>query len=162
MIRHPALLAALPVLLSATSPRDAAAQQYLVEGLQGPVTKAEIDAYKAVMKAKMANPGANGPYNAFLGNRGNNYVYGQAADAVEGLISMYEVTRDQEFMDHLVWFTDQMLLHRNDRFLKWTTFTGKVEPCWPNSGWDTPSFSPIAAPRSATSWATSTPSPRSS
>jgi hypothetical protein len=73
-----------------------------------------------------------------VGNRHNNYVYGLTADAVEGLLAMYEVTRDQELMEQLVWFADQMLLHRNDRFRKWTIFTGKAEVCWPNCAEDTP------------------------
>jgi hypothetical protein len=128
---------ALLGFVCAASPGVASAQ-YLVEGLRGPVTAAEIAAYKKEIKTKLASTDAVGPFSAFVGNRHNNYVYGNTADAVEGLIAMYEVTKDQEFMDELVWFADQMLLHRNDRFRKWTIFTGKVEPCWPNCSEVTP------------------------
>jgi hypothetical protein len=119
-----------------------AAAEYLIEGLRGPVTTAEVAAFKREMQAALATKDTkdgNGPFNAFVGNRKNNYVYGLTADAVEGLLAMYEVTGDQDLLDQLIWYTDQMLLHRNDRFKKWTIFTGKVEACWPNCGWDTPS-----------------------
>jgi MYXO-CTERM domain-containing protein len=117
--------------LGAAVPRVAGAQ-YLVEGLKGPVTQNEISAFKTEMKAKLANLSGNGPFNVFVGNRKNNYVYGLTADAVEGLLAMYQLTRDQEFLDHLIWFADQMVLHRNDRHRKYTIFTGKIEPCWSN------------------------------
>jgi MYXO-CTERM domain-containing protein len=120
----------LVLLASATGP---AAAQYRVDGLQGPVQPEEIQAFKQTMKAKLAAPDPNGPFNVNVGNRRNNYVYGLTADAVEGLLAVYEISGDQELMDQLIWFTDQMLLHRNDRFRKWVTFTGKVEPCWPNA-----------------------------
>jgi hypothetical protein len=137
-LRSLRLAAALvSVFLCAAYP-GAATAQYLVEGLEGPVTPAEIDAFKKEMKANLATTDPLGPFRVYVGNRRNNYVYGLTADAVEGLLAMYEVTKDQEFMDQLVWFADQMLLHRNDRFRKWTIFTGKVEACWSNCPEDTP------------------------
>jgi len=137
--RSPRLAAALlvSVFLCAALPGVATAQ-YLVENLDGPVTQAEIDAFKKEMKTNLATTDPLGPFRVNVGNRHNNYVYGLTADAVEGLLAMYEVTKDQEFMDELVWFADQMLLHRNDRFRKWTIFTGKVEACWSNCAEDTP------------------------
>jgi hypothetical protein len=128
---------ALAALVMVALPRPAAAD-FLIEGLNGPVSAAEVTAFKDEMRAKLANKEGNGPFNVFVGNRKNNYVYGLTADAVEGLLAMVELTGDQELLDQLIWYTDQMLLYRNDRFKKWTTFTGKVEACWPNCGWDTP------------------------
>ena len=137
MSRRCFLVAALVLTSLAVQPGRATAQ-FLVEGLQGPVTNAEIAAFKQEMRTKLAVKEGNGPFNVFVGNRRNNYVYGLTADAVEGLLAMYEVTGDQEILDQLIWYTDQMLLHRNDRFRKWTIFTGKVEACWPNCPEDMP------------------------
>lgn len=137
--RSPRLAAALLLVsVSLCAFPGVATAQYLVEGLQGPVTPAEIDAFKKEMKTNLATTDPMGPFRVYVGNRHNNYVYGLTADAVEGLLAMYEVTKDQEFMDELIWFADQMLLHRNDRFRKWTIFTGKVEACWSNCAEDTP------------------------
>ncbi len=128
------LLAFCPLsfgLLALGLPTPALAQ-FVVQGLDGPVRPAEVDAFKLHMKARLAEQTANGPFNVLVGNRNNNYVYGQSGGALESLVTMYEVTRDREVMDQMIWFADQMLLHRNDRFQTRTIFTGKQEPCWPN------------------------------
>lgn len=119
------------ILVSSIGGRASA--QFLVQGLDGPVTSAEVQAFKSHMKMRLSETGGTGPFNILAGNRGNNYVYGQTGGALEGLIAMYQVSPDRELMDMMIWMADQMLLHRNDRFQKWTTFTGKVEPCWPNA-----------------------------
>jgi hypothetical protein len=125
-------LGTLAALVAAFLGERAASAQYLVQGLDGPVSGAEIDAFKSFMKSKLADTSGNGPFNAFVGNRGNNYVYGQSGGALEGIISMYEVSKDPELLDQAVWFADQMLGHRNDRFNTRMIFTGKPELCWPN------------------------------
>jgi hypothetical protein len=130
-------LAVMAAVAAVGRPRPAAAQ-FVVEGLDGPVRPTEVDAFKRHMRTRLAEQTAIGPFNVLVGNRNNNYVYGQSGGALEALVTMYEVTKDREIMDQMVWFADQMLLHRNDRFQTRTIFTGKPEPCWPNKLADAP------------------------
>jgi hypothetical protein len=111
---------------------------YTIEGLDGPPTANELASLKAGLKfdykaAAMTCSGPPcGPFNIFLGNHGNNYVYGQSGGAVEGMIALYQVTKDREVLDSMVYFADQMLAHRNDRYKTHDMYTGKPELCWPN------------------------------
>jgi hypothetical protein len=136
--RSIALVVVTPLALVA--PAGAARAQYLVQGLDGPVTPAEVQAFKAHMKARLADTSGDGPFNAFVGNRGNNYVYGQSGGALEGLISLYEAVKDQEVMDQMIWFADQMLAHRNDRRAR----AGRARSC-PSRSSPAPSFAAGAA-----------------
>jgi hypothetical protein len=128
-----AFAVASAVGICAVGAPSAAQAQFLIEGLDGPVTAAEIASFKNGMKTRLAATNPEGPFNILVGNRGNNYVYGATGGAIEALIAFYQVTKDQETMDQMIWFADQMLVHRNDRFQKWVTWTGKIEPCWSNA-----------------------------
>lgn len=94
------------------------------EDKKGPLTKTELDYFKAYAK-KLALP---------TNNIGNKLVYGTNGLAAEGLAMMYEATGDKEILDLLIKHCDYMLYCRNDmpggdgR----TMWTGRVEPCWPN------------------------------
>src|SRR4051812_10408461 len=114
------------------------AEAFVIEGLQGPPTAKELASLKAAFAFDFAAPAPTcaaapcGPYNVFLDNNHNNYVYGQAGGAMEGMVALYQVSKDRAVLDDMIWFAQQMIAHRNDRFRKRTIFTGKVEACWPN------------------------------
>jgi len=99
-----------------------ASADLLIQGIDGPVTAAEIDAFERHMMT--VEPGGS--------NRGNNYVYGNGGKSLEGLGEMYEVTGDTAILDRMIYFADRMLAGRNDRSERRTIWTGRVEPCWPN------------------------------
>jgi hypothetical protein len=114
------------------------ASAYTIDGLDGPPTANELASLKDGLKFDFKAPVMTcngppcGPFNVFLGNHGNNYVYGQSGGAVEGMIALYQVTKDLEVLDSMVYFADQMLAHRNDRYKTHNMYTGKPELCWPN------------------------------
>jgi hypothetical protein len=124
------------IVLGALASRPARA--YVIEGLDGPPTANELASlksglavdYKAAPQTCAGPP--CGPFNIFLANHGNNYVYGQSGGAVEGMIALYQVTKDRQVLDSMVYFADQMLAHRNDRYKTHDMYTGKPELCWPN------------------------------
>src|SRR6185436_18659945 len=111
---------------------------YPIDGLDGPPTSNELGALKKGLAVDYRAPDKTcagppcGPFNIFLANHGNNYVYGQSGGAVEGMIALYQVTKDREVMDGMVYFADQMLAHRNDHYRTHDMYTGKPELCWPN------------------------------
>ena len=123
------------MLILAASPGPAFAQ-FLIEGPRRSGDRSRDCQLQDRHEDQAGGHRPNGPFNVLVGNRGNNYVYGQAGGALEGLIALYQVTKDQETHGPDVWFADQMLLHRNDRFQKWTTFTGKSSPLAERGGTD--------------------------
>jgi hypothetical protein len=116
----------------------APAAAYVIDGLEGAPTANELASLKKGLEvdyraaALTCSGPPCGPFNVFLGNHGNNYVYGQSGGAVEGMIALYQITRDPAVMDGMVYFADQMLAHRNDHYKTHSMYTGKVELCWPN------------------------------
>jgi len=125
-----------------SAPRRANA--FTIEGLDGPPTQNELASLKAAfLFAPFGGPTSAtdaGPFNLFLGNHHNNYVYGESGGAVEGMIALYEITRDRDVLDAMIYFADQMFAHRNDRWQMTVGFTGKAELCWPNQDYGTPTY----------------------
>jgi hypothetical protein len=123
------------VALSAPYPAFAA---YVIEGLDGPPTANELASLKAGLKIDYHTPVQTcdaipcGPFNVFIGNHHNNYVYGDTGGAIEGMIALYSITKDPEIADSMIFFADQVLAHRNDRYKTHNMYTGKPELCWPN------------------------------
>jgi MYXO-CTERM domain-containing protein len=113
-----------------------AAGAFVIEGLDGPPTANEIASLKAGLTFAPfpgpTSPTDTGPFNLFLGNHHNNYVYGESGGAIEGMIALYEITHDRDLMDSMIYFADEILAHRNDRWQTTVGYTGKAELCWPN------------------------------
>lgn len=99
-----------------------AAEPLLVERLEGPVTAAEIRAFKSFMREVPA------PTN----NLHNAMVYGGGGMAVEALARMVEISGDRELLDLTLAFTDRMLAGRNDPHTGAIIWTGQRELVWPN------------------------------
>src|SRR5690242_16444784 len=129
--------AACLAIAALATPRLAHAA-FVIDGLDGPPTAAELASLKTGLKVDYRGPVLTcdaspcGPYNIFIANHHNNYVYGQSGGAIEGMISLYSITKDPEIADSMVYFADQMLAHRNDRYKTHDIYTGKPELCWPN------------------------------
>src|SRR5262245_9437577 len=122
------MLRSLPFVMTvALLARPAAAFQ--IDGLTGPPTAAELASLKGAFGfAPWKGPASDtdaGPFNLFKANHGNNYVYGQSGGAVEGMIALYQVTKDRAVMDAMIYFADQMIGHRNDHFKTHDMYTGK-------------------------------------
>ncbi len=94
----------------------------VIESLEGPVTAAEMRAFKEHMRTVRV------PKD----NDGNAMVYGSGGNAVESLGDVYQVSRDAEVLDLMLTFTDQMLTGRNDINTGRVLWTGRREPVWPN------------------------------
>jgi len=60
-------------------------------------------------------------------NIGNKMVYGRQGIMVETMGFMYEISKDQEILDHMITFTDHMLHGRNDENNGSITWTGNKE-----------------------------------
>lgn len=95
----------------------------LIESIDGPVTPAEIAAFKAHMRTM--------DYRG--DNNHNNFVYGKAGNAAEAMGKMYEITHDREILDQFIKLADLMLAGRNDPEKGRILWTGKRELAWPNS-----------------------------
>ena len=94
----------------------------MVEKLDGPVTAAEIQAFKNYMREVPAP----------TSNLRNAMVYGGGGVAVESLGLMVEITGDQVLLDRMLTFTDAMLAARNDPRTGAIIWTGERELVWPN------------------------------
>jgi hypothetical protein len=113
------LAAILPVLFLAAAP----SAQLVVEKTDGPVTPAEIAAFKTYIKSAQYRGD----------NNHNNMVYGNLGKSCEALADMYEITHDRESLDELVERADIMLAGRNDPEKGRIIWTGQRELVWPNS-----------------------------
>ncbi|MBK8091085.1 MAG: hypothetical protein IPK32_03560 [Verrucomicrobiaceae bacterium] len=100
-----------------------AAEEMIVEKLQGPVTAAELQAFKSFMRTVPVP----------VDNLRNAMVYGSGGMAVESLGRMFEISGDRELLDLMLRFTDQMLAARNDAKTGVIVWTGEREAVWPNS-----------------------------
>ena len=114
------VLCALFVLLLFASPSRA---DLLIESTEGPVTPAEIAAFKDYMRVQQYRGD----------NNHNNMVYGNLGKAAEALSDIYEITHDRQVLDELVKRADMMLAGRNDPDKGRILWTGKRELTWPNS-----------------------------
>ena len=113
----------ITALLVAPLGRLSASDLLLVEKLDGPITAAEVQAFKNYMRD------AQVPTN----NLRNAMVYGRGGAAVEALGRMVEITGDPELLDRMLAFTDQMLAARNHPQTGVIVWTGERELVWPNS-----------------------------
>ena len=100
-----------------------AAEEMIVEKLTGPVTAAEVQAFKSFMRTVPV------PKD----NLRNAMVYGSGGMAVESLGRMLEISGDRELLDLMLRFTDAMLAARNDPKTGVIVWTGEREPVWPNA-----------------------------
>lgn len=100
-----------------------AAEPLIIEKLDGPVTAAEVKAFKSFMR-EVPVP---------KDNLRNAMVYGSGGMAVESLGRVFEISGDRELLDLMLRFTDAMLAGRNDPKTGLIVWTGEREPVWPNS-----------------------------
>ncbi len=117
------------LLLLATA-AHAAGPELVIEDLDGPVTPAEIAAFKNFVRVQQYRGD----------NNRNNMVYGNLGRSAEALADMYEITHDREILDELVKRADQMLAGRNDPEKGRILWTGNRELTWPNSPDSTDEF----------------------
>lgn len=100
-----------------------AAEDLVVETLEGPITATEVAAFKRHM-ASAPVPGDN---------LRNSMVYGSGGMAVQSLGRIYEISGDRELLDRMLCFTDAMLAGRNDPEKGLVLWTGRRDPVWPNA-----------------------------
>jgi len=100
----------------------------VVESLKGKVTGKEIQAFKNYIDSVPA-PKTHDR---------NVMVYGNPGKMLEACGRMYEVSKDKDILNRMIYYSDAAMAGRNDvedasnggRRLLWT---GKVEPVWPSS-----------------------------
>jgi hypothetical protein len=117
--KMPRYISAFALIWVATA---TAAPSLLIERLDGPVTPAEISAFKVYMAA----------FSMPHDNEHNAFAYGAGGQAVEALGAMAEISGDQDFLRQMLRFTAQMLAARNDRPDGKVLWTGQRDPVWPN------------------------------
>lgn len=100
-----------------------AADPLIVEKLEGPVTPAEVQAFKSFMRTVPVP----------TDNQRNMMVYGTGGSSVESLGRMFAISGDRELLDLMLRFTDAMLAARNDPQTGVVIWTGERDPVWPNS-----------------------------
>jgi hypothetical protein len=121
-----------------------AADELIVEKLEGAVTATEVQAFKSFMRTVPVP----------MDNLHNAMVYGSGGMAVESLGRMFEISGDHELLDLMLRFTDRMLAARNDPKTGVIVWTGDVMPCGRIRCRKTANR-PTQAPRRVTSSATS-------
>jgi hypothetical protein len=112
------------------------AQKMVMEGLSGPVTPIEINAFKAHI-LNVEAPAGNG----------NVWVFGNGGKNIEACGLMYEVSHDKAILNRMIYYCDEMLSRRNDLWPaekggQKIVWTGRIEPVWPSSN---PDVSPAGA-----------------
>jgi hypothetical protein len=116
------------VLGLATGVSAATGAPLLVSSATGPVTSAEISAFKNYMDGE--TPPNDGS--------GNVWVFGHPGKALEALCLMVEVSHDPQILNRAIVFADAALAGRNDLLSaadggQRRAWTGKIEPIWPSS-----------------------------
>jgi hypothetical protein len=101
----------------------------VIESLDGPVSKAEIDSFKNFMATR--TPPRSQTYD-------NAIADGTAGMESEALGLMYEVTNDPALLDRLMLYADQFLVLRNDTNHGRILWTGRREPVWLTKPADSP------------------------
>ena len=115
-------LTVLAVVMSASVLRA----QMEVGSFSGPVTKAELDSFRAYVTT--LTPAEN--------NLGNQWAQGHSGEETKAMGLVYEIGHDQGTLDQMIRFCDAMLSERNDlapvpvgQHVMWT---GDIAPVWPN------------------------------
>jgi len=111
---------------------------FLVDGLDGDVTAAELDAFIKGVSARSI------PTAMWVQNDTSSHnilcEFGGGGAYLEAINLVYEITRDGKFpaqqrqlLDLAIRWSDQWLIHRNDLPMgeHRVMWTGKVEPIWP-------------------------------
>jgi hypothetical protein len=119
------------------SSAPAAPTSMLVSSLTGPVTPAEISAFKTYMDNE--TPPVDGGQNV--------WVFGHPGKSLEALCLMVEVSHDQALLNRAITFADAALAGRNDLLPaadggQRKAWTGTIAPIWPSSP---PNADPISA-----------------
>jgi hypothetical protein len=115
VLRHAKAMAArrllcLPILVASMVAPAARAQTLVIDGIEGPVTARERDAFKAFMKTRMPPPNPWGAADTDHNALGD----GSPGRDVEALGMMYEATQDVEILDRMIFFVDAFVAMRND------------------------------------------------
>ena len=115
-------LTVLAVVMSASVLRA----QMEVGSFSGPVTKAELDSFRAYVTT--LTPAEN--------NLGNQWAQGHSGEETKAMGLVYEIGHDQGTLDQMIRFCDAVLSERNDlapvpvgQHVMWT---GDIAPVWPN------------------------------
>lgn len=96
--------------------------EMIVEGLDGPITRNEINSFKTCMQARPASDN----------NVGNDWAYGDSGKDTEALGLMFEISGEIDILDQMIRFADAALACRNDPANGRVVWTGRRELCWPN------------------------------
>ncbi|MET9401677.1 hypothetical protein [Kitasatospora sp. NPDC002965] len=119
-------LAPVPTSSAAERPSGAARPVLTFSSLDGPVTKAEIESFRAY--ALTLAPAPN--------NIRNQWAQGHSGEDTKAMGLVYEVSADRAVLDRMIVFCDAVLSERNDLAAKpvgqHVLWTGKVDPAWPN------------------------------
>ena len=112
-------------------PKPVLGEGMYFEDPRGPLTKSEVDYFKAYVAKTNKFP-------LPTTNVGNQLVYGIQGIGAEGLAWMYKTTGDREILDLFIKHCDYMLYCRNDQQggEKRVIWTGRIEKCWPNKKYD--------------------------
>eukprot|EP01133_Synstelium_polycarpum_P015307 gene15307-18135_t len=100
--------------------------------ITGPVTQAEISSFLAFVTVQTPDPS----------NFGNQWAQHESGELVKAMGLMYELTANVQILDQMIRFCDALLSQRNDLAAYpvggYTCWTGRVDPCWPNSNQSQP------------------------
>ncbi|HET9570611.1 MAG TPA: discoidin domain-containing protein [Bacteroidales bacterium] len=107
------------------------AQSMLVESLSGQVTQNEINAFRTYVQQKITAPTYGGS---------NVWVFGNSGKQIEACGLMYEVSKDLDILNRMIYLSDAALAGRNDLASsaeggQQVTWTGKIDPVWPSSAY---------------------------
>ena len=127
-LRRVELRAAQAVAPTSARPRPTS-EALVIEGLQGPVTPAEIAAFKAHMNAQTPPP------TPWQGPGHNAWSFGPGGRNLEAMGLMFEVSEDPEILRQMIRWTDLCVSQRNDllpadRGGQRAMWTGQIDKVW--------------------------------
>jgi len=105
--------------------------QMRVESFTVRPTTGEIDSFKSYIAGVTPNPNGN------LAPTKNDWAQHASGQRTKAMGLLYEMTRDQDILDRMIYFCDAVLSQRNDRAAapvgQHVIWTGRIDPVWPNS-----------------------------
>jgi hypothetical protein len=112
----------------APSGARASAPRLVIESLSGPVTRHEIDAFKAYVDAQS-------PPRTPWGSSHNAWAFGSGGRNLEAMGMMYEISGDLQILNQMIRWADECVSQRNDLMPaekggQRVMWTGRIEKVW--------------------------------
>lgn len=125
------LLVALITMVALVHTSTRAMANMVIDSLDGPITQNEIDSFKSYIQHLEPVVWPN------TERLQTEYAQGKTGENIKAMGLMYELTRDIDILNRMIYFTDVVLSQRNDilpaPYGQRTVWTNTIAPVWPGN-----------------------------